>query len=216
MYLKTICELEDDGRVAISLVAERLEVSAVSANEMIKRLVEQGLVTHVPYRGVALTDEGRQKALQVIRRHRLWETFLVERLNLPWEVVHEQACRLEHATDERVTEALAAYLGDPSTCPHGNPIPEPSGELIRSPAIPLSQMAVGEAGRIVRILQEGAELLDYLAQHNIFPDQRVEVEAIAPFDGPLTVRVGGCTQVLGREAAERVLVEAVSEPSHGG
>lgn len=215
MYLKTICELEDGERVAISLVAERLEVSAVSANEMVKRLVEGGLVTHVLYKGVALTEEGRQRALQVIRRHRLWEHFLVEQLGLPWEIVHEQACRLEHASDDRLTEALAAYLGDPASCPHGNPIPDPDGELPRSPTTPLSHMAVGERGRIVSILQEDAELLDYLAQHDILPDQIVEIESIAPFNGPLTVRVGERSRVLGREAGEHVLVEITSESSRG-
>jgi DtxR family Mn-dependent transcriptional regulator len=215
MYLKTICELEDGERVAISLIAERMEVSAVSANEMVKRLVEGGLVTHVLYKGVALTDEGRQRALQIIRRHRLWEHFLAERLGLPWEVVHEQACRLEHASDDRLTEALAAYLGDPVTCPHGNPIPDQDGELARPPAAPLSHMAVGERGRIVSILREDTELLDYLAQHDILPDQIVEVESIAPFNGPLTVRVGERSRVLGREAAEHVLVEITSESSHG-
>jgi DtxR family Mn-dependent transcriptional regulator len=214
MYLKTICELADGGLVAISLVADRLDVSAVSASEMVKRLVDQGLVAHEPYKGVGLTDEGQRQAVHIIRRHRLWEYFLVEHLALPWEVVHEQACRLEHAADERVTEALAAYMGNPSTCPHGNPIPDLDGELSLVSTTPLSHMAVGDQGRVERITQEGAELLDYLAQHDIYPDQMVEVEDIAPFEGPLTVRVGKIEHVLGRAAADHVLVAITSERPH--
>lgn len=211
MYLKTVYELESHEPVAISQVAERLEVSAVSATEMVKRLAEHGFLLHIPYRGVTLTATGQRQALKVIRRHRLWEYFLVNHLGLPWESVHDLACRLEHATDEEITEALAQYLGHPTTCPHGNPIPSADGMVETREVAPLSSLIIGERGRVVRIIQEEATLLDYLAQHGVFPNQVVEVEDIAPLDGPLTVRIGETLHVLGRKVSDLVLVEAISE-----
>src|SRR5690606_25434297 len=119
MYLKAMSELGDRD-VAIARVAERLNVTNVSANEMMRRLGEQGLVTHTPYKGVTLTKQGREVAANVIRRQRLWEVVLYEHLNIEWAKVYELACSLEHATAPEVTEALAEFLEHPETCPRGN------------------------------------------------------------------------------------------------
>lgn len=124
MYLKTIAELTAfDPVTPISSVADRMEVSPVSATEMVHRLRDRSLVEHLPYKGVRLTGAGWGKATAVIRRHRLWEVFLVERLGYAWSEVHGLACRLEHASDMDLTERLADLLGSPAACPHGNPIP---------------------------------------------------------------------------------------------
>lgn len=207
MYLKTILELGDGSEpVAISQIAERLGVSAVSANEMIKRLIDREMVDHTPYKGVKLTDLGRRRGMNVLRRHRLWERFLVEHLGITWEQSHDLACQLEHATAEEVTEGLAAFLGNPGTCPHGNPIPAADGTLEEAPIVPLSEMEVGAGGCIARIYREETPLLDYLAERGILPGLPVRVEDIAPYNGPLTVRVGDNIAVLGREIAARILV----------
>jgi DtxR family Mn-dependent transcriptional regulator len=125
MYLKSVCELEiGQSPVAISQLAQRLGVSSPSTIEMVKRLAEQALVTHTPYKGVELTQKGRKRAHNILRRHRLWERFLTDKLGLAWESVHDYACRLEHATAPEVTKALAEFLEHPATCPHGNPIPD--------------------------------------------------------------------------------------------
>lgn len=208
MYLKTILELETGGEpVAISQVAERLGVSAVSATEMIKRLNEREMLVHTPYKGVVLTELGRRRGLNVLRRHRLWERFLVDRLGIAWERSHELACRLEHATADEVTEALAVFLGQPSTCPHGNPIPAVDGNVSELPAVPLSEMDIGQSGSVARIYHEETVLLEYLAERGILPGAAVRVEEIAPYNGPLTVRVGEREIMLGREIAAHILVD---------
>jgi DtxR family Mn-dependent transcriptional regulator len=207
MYLKTIYELEaDDEPVAISQVAERLGISSVSANEMVKRLVERDLLVHMPYKGVNLTDEGRRRALNVVRHHRLWERFMVDQLGLAWEDVHDAACRLEHATTDEVAEALADFLGQPTTCPHGNPIPSPDGVLAESCGTPLSELDLSEGGVVECVRHESAILLHYLAERGVKPGEPILVEDIAPFNGPLTVRIGQARHVLGREVAVHVLI----------
>jgi DtxR family Mn-dependent transcriptional regulator len=208
MYLKSIFELDDGEQpVAISQIAERLGVSAVSANEMVKRLVERNMVTHMPYKGVTLTNLGYCRALNVVRRHRLWEVFLVDYLDIPWEQSHDLACRLEHATADEVTESLAVYLDNPLTCPHGNAVPSPGGTLDEPETVPLSEMTVGDGGQIRRIYREETPLLDYLAERGVCPGLPVSVEDIAPYNGPITVLVGDEAVVLGREIAARILVE---------
>lgn len=208
MYLKTILELGDENQepVAISRIAERLGVSAVSANEMIKRLVERDMVVHTPYKGVEFTELGRRRGLSVLRRHRLWECFLVSQLGVSWENSHDLACQLEHATADEVTERLDAFLNHPEVCPHGSLIPGPQGNYEEPPAIPLSEMEIGAAGTIRRIYREETPLLEYLAERNVLPGLSVAVLDVAPYNGPLTVRVGDGEVVLGREIAARILV----------
>jgi len=209
MYLKTILELATgEEPVAISQVAERWGVTPVSANEMIKRLAEYGMILHEPYKGVSLTETGLRQATNVLRRHRLWERLLVDHLGVDWAEAHDAACQLEHATAEAVTTALDAFLGHPTTCPHGNPIPDLNQPINEAETQPLSTLEIGQRGTIIRIHPEETPLLAYLAEHGIHPQVPVEVEAIAPLEGPLTVRVGEQRAVIGREAASRVHVAA--------
>jgi DtxR family Mn-dependent transcriptional regulator len=216
MYLKTILELENgDDPVAISRIAERWGVTPVAATEMVKRLVERDMVVHTPYKGVTLTDRGRRRAVRVLRRHRLWERFLADHLGLAWEHTHDPACRLEHVTSDEVTEALAAFLEHPPTCPHGNAIPAAGSPLEEPPATPLGDLAVGQGGRVARVFPEETALLEYLAERGIYPGLCVRVEGIAPYDGPFEVLVDGQPVTLGREIAARILV-AVDEKESAG
>jgi DtxR family Mn-dependent transcriptional regulator len=209
MYLKSIRELEvGECPVSISHLAQRLGVSSPSTIEMVKRLAEQNLVTHTPYKGVALTQNGRKRALNILRRHRLWERFLTDHLGLPWECVHDYACQLEHATSPEVTNALANFLGHPATCPHGNPIPDAEGKIAEIETVPLSSLEIGQTARLVNIAYEETILLDYLAKRNFFPGVTLAVEDIAPYQGPFIVRLGERTEALGREIASRIFVEA--------
>ncbi len=214
MYLKTVVELADDANpVSISAIAGRLGVTAVSATEMVRRLEAQSLLEHQPYKGVILTETGRQEALLLLRNHRLWECFLVEKLNIPWQAAHESACRLEHATDTAVIDALAEFLQQPQTCPHGNPIPSATGMMIDPEDVPLLQLEPGQRGIVQRIAPESETLLTYLAGLNLKPGTAVVIESIAPFQGPLTLRSGENTIVLGQEAAHYIFIEPISSES---
>ena len=205
-YLQTICKLSgEQSPVALSALADRLGVSSVSANEMIKKLVVRGLVTYEPYRGVTLTAEGQTQALRVIRRHRLWERFLADVLDIPWDRVHEEACQLEHATSSLVEEKLAQFLDEPETCPHGYPV-EGTGCCCEE-GLPLSEMEPGQCAVVLRVAEHDAALLRHLAELELRPHTIIEIEEVAPFDGPLTVRIGESRQVVGRQVASQVIVQ---------
>ena len=205
MYLKTARELAaNDGLAPISALAQCLGVSAVSATEMVHRLGEQGLVDHVPYRGVTLTEAGTLRAHRVIRRHRLWECLLAGHLGLAWQSVHDYACQLEHATADEVTDAMAAFLGQPAACPHGNPIPDRSGHLAEPNDVPLSEWRPGDRGVLSRVHPESFLLLDYLALRNIKPGRVAVFTELAPFNGPMMVQIGDESHALGREIAAHI------------
>ena len=210
MYLKSVAELGgDEIPVPIGRVAERLGVSPVSANEMMKRLADQDLIDHQPYKGVTLTVSGRELANSVIRRQRLWECFLVDYLELDWARVHELACDLEHATAHEVAKALAIFLDHPTKCPHGNPIPDAEGEMESSPAVPLSSLKVGQVSRVQAVVPQNSEILTYLAKRKLLPGQEVMVLDVEPLQGPLTLQVGPEKVMLGQNIARLVLVELV-------
>ncbi len=212
MYLKTVSELtEDDAEpVPISALAERMGVSNVSATEMIHRLKKQDLLEHQPYKGVSLTDKGRRRATAVIRSHHMWECFLADELHLPWEQVHDFACRLEHATDTVVTEALAAHLNHPQTCPHGNPIPDPDGHTPDLEDRPLIGLEPGDRAQISRIFPESTLLLDYLAARELKPGAEIVFLEVAPFNGPLMISCAGNTHALGQQIAAYIFVSPKS------
>ncbi len=210
MYLKTIAELSNLRKpVPITSIAERLGISTVSASEMIHRLQDHDLLRHTPYKGVQLTKRGVRRANMVIRNHRLWERFLVDKLGIAWERVNEHACRLEHAVDDDVIEALAEFLEHPQTCPHGNPIPDSEGKMPQIAGEQLLDFAAGESGMILRILPNDDYdiLCAYLAARDIKPGERLTVEEIAPFDGPISIRLGGNVHALGRKMAQQIVMK---------
>ncbi|MDX1616057.1 MAG: metal-dependent transcriptional regulator [Candidatus Promineifilaceae bacterium] len=208
MYLKTVAELGGDSAPApIARVAERMGVSPVSASEMMKRLGQQGMVEHLPYKGIRLTEDGLRLANSVIRRQRLWEVFLVDHLKIDWAAAHEMACDLEHATSSIVTEALAEFLDQPSSCPHGNPIPPAKGQPVARTARPLTDVPVGQRAHVRAIAPENSEVLAYVAARGLVPGAEVTVREIAPLQGPLALTVGPRRVDLGLNLAELVLVE---------
>ena len=209
MYLKAMAEMSDHDVVAIARLAERLGVTPVSANEMVRRLSEQGLVSHTPYKGVNLTKKGREVACNVLRRQRLWECFLYDHLKIEWSMVYEFACSLEHATAPEVTEALAGFLGDPKTCPRGNPIPAADGSFKPLDAIPLSEVKLGETAHVLAVNATATDVLKYLQEKNILPGRDVTVVEIAPMQGPLVLRVAEKDVALGLSVAEFVLVKII-------
>jgi len=206
MYLKAMAEL-GDRHVAIARLAERLNVTHVSANEMMRKLGEQELVTHTPYKGVTLTKKGREAASSVLRRQRLWEVFLYDHLKIEWARIYELACSLEHATAPEVTEALAGFLGNPTNCPRGNPIPDESGAFTPLTGITLREAEVGNTVTVLAVNATLTDVLKYLQDKSILPGQTLKVLEAAPLDGPLTLLVNGKEIALGLSMAEFVIVE---------
>lgn len=208
-YLKAIVHLaraEQKERVQTGEVAEYLRVAPASVTHMIKKLSERGFVTHSPYHGVALTGTGEKLALEMLRHHRLLETYLCERLGVPWERVHEEADRLEHALSEDLEARLDDVLGHPTRDPHGAPIPTKEGAL---PAPAVRRLTVALPGTTVVVTEvedEDSALLAYLRDVGLVPGARVEVWGKAPFDGPLHVRVAGNDYALGGTVAHAVLI----------
>jgi DtxR family transcriptional regulator, Mn-dependent transcriptional regulator len=207
-YLEAIYKLSRDavGGATVSLLAGALEVSPPSVSEMLGRLRAAGLVEEGGGRGIALTRQGEREAASLVRRHRLSERFLTEFLEVPWDEVHAEACRFEHAISPEVEARLAAQLGYPRTCPHGHTIPDEDGACPEEPLRPLVELEPGEGATIGRISDEEPELLRYLASLGLLPETRVAVDSVAPFGGPLLVRIAGAQYALGREVAGKILV----------
>jgi DtxR family Mn-dependent transcriptional regulator len=209
MYLKAMVELGDGDRVAVGRLADRLGVTNVSANEMVHRLTDQGLVSHTPYKGVSLTKTGQAAACSVLRRQRLWECFLYEHLKIEWAKLYELACALEHATAPEVAEALAGYLGDPKFCPRGNPIPAADGSFTPLAGISLRDVPVGAAVRVLAVSATETDALRYLQARGILPGSELTVVEAAPMQGPLTLRVDEQDVALGLLLSEHVIVEMI-------
>jgi len=205
-YLKAIFDLSRGGPVATSALAERLGVTPASVTGMAKKLAGMNLVTHEPYRGVALTEAGERIALEVIRHHRLIETYLHEALGVPWDRVHAEAERIEHVLSEDLEARMDAALGHPTVDPHGAPIPSLALEVVERDVTPLAELEVGTRGIVAEVSDHSADLLRYVGQLGLYPQTPLEVVAVAPFDGPLTVRVGGEERTVGQKAARYIFI----------
>lgn len=206
-YLKTIYELETaNGAAGTNEIASALGIAAPSVSGMLRRLATQGLVTHEPYRGVQLTRDGRRAALRTIRRHRVIESYLTQALGYPWDKVHDEAERLEHAASDELIDRMAAAIGEPETDPHGAPIPTREGTLAEPALLPLAELGDAVPATIARVGDRDGERLRYLATLGITIGAEVEVVSREPYDGPITLRVGSRKRVIGPELARHVLV----------
>ncbi len=206
-YLETIYKLAERGPVRPTPIAEALGVSGPTVTATLKRLESRDLIRR-PDGDVVLTPDGERLAVDIIRRHRLAERFLVDVLGLAWEEAHEDACRLEHALSPRVMEALETYLDNPEVCPHGHPIPTAGGEIATVEGVPLCDIESGRTSEIVQVSEEDEAMLTYLGSLGMYPGTAVRVCEVAPFKGPLLIEVNGTTYALGRDIAERILVSA--------
>ncbi len=208
-YLKAIYELEQKGTPAgTNDIAGRLGIAAASVSGMVQRLGRLGLVRAERYRGARLTVAGRAAALQLIRRHRIIECYLVERLGFGWEDVHDEAERLEHAASDELITRMAAAIGNPTADPHGAPIPTASGEVDETRLPSIAELAEGEQATVVRMSDRDPAFLRYLDGLGIRPGATVQVVAKAPFGGPLTVLVGGAEHGVGTSAASQVFIRS--------
>lgn len=212
-YAKAIYALEQRGDepVTTNALANRLGVTPASASAMVKKLGEAGLATHVPYKGVRLTETGRRVALEVLRHHRLLELYLTEAFDMPWDQVHAEAERLEHVLSEELEELIATKLGNPTVDPHGDPIPSRDGSIDEGQTSSLAELELGDRARFLRVSDSDSEMLRYLAERDIRPGQRLEVVEKQPFGGPLWARFEDRDDpdALGGELARAMRVELV-------
>lgn len=208
-YLKAIYELERSGSAAgTNELAARLGIAPPSVSGMVRRLAEQGLISHERYKGVRLTESGRRAALRTIRRHRVIETYLAQALGLPWDRVHDEAERLEHACSDDLIDRMAEAIGEPRHDPHGDPIPTREGHVEERQLASIADLAVGDVAAVRRVSDRSGERLRYLAELGIVPGASIEMVERAPFDGPLTLNVDETRRVIGRSLAGEVLVDA--------
>ena len=205
--LQAVHRLEGAGRGAdLGRVAAFARVTEAAAREALQELGARGLVQNGQPGGITLTPEGRRQAVGILRRHRLSERLFADILGLPWDRVHDEAMRLEHALTPEAEARLAALLNHPNTCPHGGPIPAADGSLSVPATRPLDRVPAGARVQIQQIVEEEAAFLRYLASLGLLPGAEVRVEEVAPFGGPLLVRVGQARYALGRDVAAKILV----------
>lgn len=208
-YLKAIFHLQEevDGGISTSSLAEQLNTKAASVTEMIKRLADKELVDYQKYYGVQLTNKGRKHALLIIRKHRLWEYFLVERLNFNWDEVHDVAEQLEHIKSPKLVEELDIFLGRPEYDPHGDPIPDAEGNLPKSPEKKLSQLHIGDRGICKGFNDTSSAFLQFVAKQDIGLDTPIEVVNIESFDQSMTVLVDKKQVLLSKTATDNIYIE---------
>lgn len=205
-YLESIYKLAAQGSVRPTQVADAIGVSGPTVTATLRRLESQGLVTREGT-AVVLTDEGTARALDIVRRHRIAERFLVDALGLDWDAAHEDACLLEHALSPRVLAALEIFLDNPAVCPHGHPIPSADGSVASLTGTLLADVEAGSTVSVLYVAEDDDELLGYLGDLGLRPGAKVAVIDSAPFDGPLTVDVAHTRTAIARNVARLVTVE---------
>lgn len=209
-YLEAIYKLAQHGPVRPTQVAESVGVSGPTVTATLRRLEAHGLVTRDGTK-VVLTPEGMARSLDIVRRHRLAETFLVDTLGLDWNAAHEEACKLEHALSPRVLAALEVFLDNPVVCPHGHPIPGADGSVIDVSGLPLCDVTTGSAAQVLSVAEDDEEILGYLGALGLRPGAHAKVIEVAPFQGPLTVEINGVRTAIAREIARLVTVKPLLE-----
>lgn len=211
-FLKAIYRLQQGmERVSTNALKDSLSISAPSVTDMAQRLVESGLIDYRKYYGVRLTEEGESIALKIIRRHRLIELYLVQELGYDLHEVHDEAEALEHAVSDRFVDALNEKLGAPSFDPHGDPIPAEDGTIALRELYHLTELPLHTPARVSRLTAHDADMLQHTLDKGFHLEALVTVIARDPFNGPLTLRVGGVDVVLGYFVADSILVEQVDE-----
>ena len=192
-YLKAIFHLERQYQSGVSTnsLAEEMDTKASSVTDMIKKLAEKDLVKYRKYQGVKLSDAGRKAAVEVIRKHRLWEVFLVEKLDFTWDEVHEIAEQLEHIKSEKLTRELDRFLGYPKRDPHGDPIPDADGNFTVANKLLLAELEPGNTGICVGVKDSSSEFLQYLDKNGISLGKKIELKEKEEFDQSMLISIDG-------------------------
>ena len=209
-YLKAIFHLEMMSGTGISTnaIASKLETKASSVTDMVKKLAEKQVLVYKKYQGVSLTKSGKTTAARIVRKHRLWEVFLVEKLNFSWDEVHDVAEQLEHIKSPKLTRELDAFLGFPKTDPHGDPIPDHEGRFDSVEKRLLSSLKQNEVGVCVGVDESSSNFLQYLDKNGISLGEKIEVLSIESFDGSLSIKVAGKVLSISNKIATNIYIQS--------
>ena len=220
-YLVAIYELsETNDRISTSVLAQKMDVSPAAASSMTKRLTETGHVVRSAQTGIKLTDQGRLAALQLLRRHRLLEVFLIEVMGFTWDQVKAEAMRLEHAISAEFEKRMEILCNFPTHCPHGDPVPSEDGQVLSEELVCLAELQPGQAGELRRVANHSAPMLRYLSQLHLEPGYKIRVLNVEPFDGPSTVEIQdegtqadpeSLVKIIGRSLAKRLFVKLTEQ-----
>jgi DtxR family transcriptional regulator, Mn-dependent transcriptional regulator len=208
-YLKAIFHLSDSGATEVSTnaISDHMSTKPASVSDMIRKLDEKGMVTYKKYYGVNISKKGKAMALQVIRKHRLWEVFLVDKLKFNWDEVHEVAEQLEHIRSGLLIQRLDEFLDYPKVDPHGDPIPDENGDMTVAKKTPLDWVEVGTKGKIVAVNDEGSSFLQYLDKIGIYLGAKLEVTERVDFDGSMEILIDNKQKVfISREVSQNILI----------
>ncbi|MBP6758699.1 MAG: metal-dependent transcriptional regulator [Flavobacterium sp.] len=208
-YLKTIYHLTaiSDAEVSTNAIAEMMETKASSVTDMLKKLAEKDLVNYKKYQGVSLTNKGNLIAKMIVRKHRLWEVFLVEKLNFSWDEVHDIAEQLEHIKSEKLINKLDDFLGNPTEDPHGDPIPDANGRILNIEKQLLSELGENQIGICVGVKDSSAEFLKYLDKQEIALGSKIEIIGKESFDLSLKIKVNGTELTISNKIAGNLFVK---------
>lgn len=209
-YLKQTYKLQNENeQVSLSQLAEKLNVSAPSVTQMVKKLEKKGYLKYTPYQGILLTPKGKQVALEVIRHHRLLELFLSEVMGYPLEKVDAEAEKLEHVISEDFEDMMNKCLGNPKIDPHGDPIPTKDGKLSQRRYSVLAEVAVGDTVMIKRVSDDNPEMVRYMNKLGLLPSVKIKILSKDPFEGPLKIRLDKREFVIGFNVAKAIFVDLI-------
>ncbi|WP_226389213.1 metal-dependent transcriptional regulator [Penaeicola halotolerans] len=208
-YLKAIYHLSEEGKKEVSTnsISDELKTKPASVSDMIKKLAVKGVINHKKYQGVRITTSGIEAALQIVRKHRLWEVFLVNKLNFNWDEVHEVAEELEHIQSPLLIQRLDEFLGYPKYDPHGDPIPDETGTYKLKPKTPLNELQVGDSGQIIAVKDSSAAFLQYLDKVGAYIGAKIRVIDKVEFDGSLEILVDNKKNLfVSKDVSKNILI----------
>jgi len=208
-YLKAIYHLSEGGKKSVSTndISHEMKTKPASVSDMLRKLANKQVIDYRKYYGLQITDEGKKIALQIIRKHRIWEVFLVDKLKFSWDEVHEVAEELEHIKSPLLMQRLDEFLGHPKFDPHGDPIPDEFGDLKSRPRLPLNELELHDAGQIVAVRDSSAAFLRYLDKVGAYIGARIKVVDKIDFDGSVEILVDNKKNLfMSREVAENILI----------
>ncbi|WP_316806656.1 metal-dependent transcriptional regulator [Pedobacter agri] len=208
-YLKIIYHLaESSNNVQTNAIAEQMQTKPASVTDMIKKLADKGYVDYVKYQGVTLTEKGKNAAIDIVRKHRLWEVFLVDKLNFKWDEVHDVAEELEHIKSETLIERLDEFLGFPKSDPHGDPIPDKNGRFAKTHFTKLIDLQVGDGGTITGVSQHSSAFLKLLEKLGLTLGKQIQINDVTDFDGSVEILVADKQINISREVAKHILISS--------
>lgn len=211
-YLKVIYHLSQNGiTVQTNAIAEQIQTKPASVTDMLKKLAEKELVDYIKYQGASLTNRGKQTAINIVRKHRLWEVFLVDKLNFKWDEVHDVAEQLEHIKSATLVERLDAFLGFPKIDPHGDPIPDRDGNFEHSSFIKLTELKINDTGHITGVSEHSSTFLKHLEKLGLTLGRQITVTDITAFDGSFELAFQDVKINISKEIAKHILITKLHE-----